>query len=145
MADSFNKKEKEKKRRKKKQEKAERKLQRKLSGDKPEEFMYLDENGNLTPIPPDKTKKREISLDEIRISTPKKEELEDEDPTKRGMVKFFNQEKRFGFISDDVTGHEYFFHEENVLEEVKERDIVEYEIGKGPKGLMAINVKPTKS
>ncbi|MEO0339936.1 MAG: hypothetical protein AAF242_12060, partial [Bacteroidota bacterium] len=57
MADSFSKKEREKKRRKKNQEKAERRKQRKLEGKTTEEFMYLDENGNLTSTPPDPNKK----------------------------------------------------------------------------------------
>jgi len=45
MADSFNKKERAKKKRKKQQEKAERRKQKKLEGSKPEEYVYVDENG----------------------------------------------------------------------------------------------------
>jgi len=54
MADSFNKKEREKKKEKKRKEKAERKLREKLEGKKTtQEFMYLDEDGNLTTTKPD--------------------------------------------------------------------------------------------
>ena len=49
MADSYNKKEREKKKRKRKKEKAERKEQRKHEGSDTPEFMYVDENGNLSP------------------------------------------------------------------------------------------------
>ena len=51
MADSFNKKERDKKRKKRKKDKAERKAQRKLEGKTTEEFMYLDEDGNLLDEP----------------------------------------------------------------------------------------------
>ena len=63
MADSFNKKEREKKRRKRRQDKAEKKKQRKLEGKKPAEFMYLGADGNLTSTPPDPNKREEIKLD----------------------------------------------------------------------------------
>jgi len=141
MADSFNKKEREKKRRKKKQEKAERKLQKKLEGPKPEVFMYVDEDGNLTPTPPDRSKRKEIKLEEIRVSTPKDSELEAEDTNKDGVVKFFNEEKRFGFIKEVLTGEDFFVHEEHLAEKVKEGDKVIFEIGNGPKGLVALNVR----
>ena len=56
---SFNKKEREKKRRKRQKEKAERREQRKEEGKEKKSFedmlMYVDEDGNLTPTPPDPT------------------------------------------------------------------------------------------
>lgn len=72
MADSYNKKEREKKRRKKKKDKADRKKQRKLEEKNTEEYMYVDEYGNLSPLPPDPSKKLDITVEEIEISTPKK-------------------------------------------------------------------------
>ena len=66
MADSYNKKERDKKRRKRKQEKIEKRKQRKLEGKSTQEFMYMDENGNLTSTPPDPSKKKEVKLEEIR-------------------------------------------------------------------------------
>ncbi len=56
--ESFNKREKERKRLKQKQEKQEKLQQRKASnakGGKLEDMLaYVDENGNLIPVPPDK-------------------------------------------------------------------------------------------
>ncbi len=141
MADSYNKKEREKKRRKKKKDKADKKLQKKLNDNKTEEFMYVDENGNLTPNPPDHTKKKEIKLEDIVISTPKNAESGETDPVKKGTVKFYNSEKRFGFITEAKTGVDIFVHEDSLLESIDEKDPVEFEIGHGPRGLMAVNVK----
>lgn len=141
MADSYNKKERDKKRKKRKKDKLEKKAQRKLEGVKQAEFMYLDEDGNLSTSPPDPTKKRkEIKLEDINISTPKQEDL-DLDTERRGHVKFFNQEKRFGFIREKGTEQDYFVHEENCIESIKDNDRVVFEVSSGPKGLIAINVK----
>jgi len=145
MADSFNKKEREKKRKKRRQEKAELKKQRKLEGKKTDEFMYLDEDGNLTSTPPDPNKKkREIKLEEIKVSTPKQSELDAEESEIEGYVKFYNEEKRFGFISEMGSETDYFVHEDNLIDKIKDKDKVLFEIGTGPKGLVAINVKLLK-
>lgn len=141
MADSFNKKEREKKKRKKRQEKLERKKQRKEEGGiKTEEFMYVDSYGNLTTTPPEEQIKDEVKLEEINISTPKKTEVE-EDPRKTGFVKYYNYEKHFGFIKEAMTGHEYFVHADSVNGDLSENMKVEYEIGQGHKGPMAVKVE----
>ena len=58
-----------------------------------------------------------------------------------GVVKFFNGEKGFGFITDDATGEEYFVHVTEVQGgELKEHDKVEFEVRDGRKGLNAVNV-----
>lgn len=144
MADSFNKKEREKKRRKRKQDKAEKKKQRQLEGKTTDEFMYLDAEGNLTSTPPDPNQKIEIKLEDIQVSVPKQSELEPESPYREGSVKFYNEEKRFGFIKEKITEKDYFVHEENLIDRIREKDKVEFEIGTGPKGLVAINVKLLK-
>jgi len=141
MADSFNKKEREKRRQKKKKDKAERKKQRKLDGVKGEEFMYVDENGQLTAEPPDPTKKIEINVEDIEISIPKKEKAEPMETVRNGTVKFFNTEKGYGFIIDDDTNLSYFVHIENITGEIRDRDKVQFEIGSGPKGPVALLVK----
>ncbi len=143
MADSYNKKEREKKRAKRKKEKAEKKAQRKLEGSEEPEFMYLDENGNLTTTPPDPTaKKEEVKLEDIQIGVPKKEDVEDDKFRKEGRVKFFNQEKGYGFICESSTNTDYFVHSENINGGVaiKENDKVSFELGSGPKGPMAVKV-----
>ena len=141
MADSFNKKEREKKRRKKKKDKAEKMKQRKLEGIKPVEFQYVDEDGNLSDTPPDPLKKKKISLDDIHISTPKSEPGEPMSRIREGVVKFFNDEKGYGFIVDKDTGDSVFVHVENVTGELKESKKVSFEIGNGPKGPIALAVK----
>lgn len=144
MADSFGKKEREKKRQKRKKEKAERKKKRKEEGIKSEEFMYLDEDGNLTSTPPDPTrKKKKIDPSTIEISVPKKEDVE-LDPIRQGKVKFFNSEKGYGFIIDRDTQESYYVHAESLEAPIDAYDIVSFEISEGPKGLRAINVKLVK-
>ncbi len=60
---------------------------------------------------------------------------------KKGTVKFFNDSKGFGFIVDDETKSEYFVHISGLIDEIKEDDIVEFELKEGKKGLNAVNVK----
>jgi len=143
MADSFNKKEREKKKEKKRKEKAERKLKLKLEGKKNDEFMYLDENGNLTSTKPDPAKKVEFNVEDIEISIPKKEDCEEEELTKNGVVKFFNHEKGYGFISKKDSNESFFVHINNVIDEIKDNDKVTFEVEMGPKGPIAVNVKVT--
>lgn len=141
MADSFNKKEREKKRRKRKKDKAEKMKQRKIEGVKPIEFQYVDEDGNLSNTPPDPLKKKKFSIDDIDISTPKKIEGPPPSREREGTVKFFNTEKGYGFIVDKDTGDSVFAHVENITGEIKEGNRVSFEIGNGPKGPIALLVK----
>ena len=60
---------------------------------------------------------------------------------KKGVVKFFNETKGFGFIKDAESGEEYFVHVTGLIDEIKEGDEVEFELTEGRKGLNAINVK----
>ena len=59
----------------------------------------------------------------------------------KGTVKFFNETKGFGFISDDESQKEYFVHVSGLVDEIREGDTVEYELEEGRKGLNAVNVK----
>ncbi|MFZ9027774.1 MAG: cold-shock protein [Crocinitomicaceae bacterium] len=59
---------------------------------------------------------------------------------KTGTVKFFNEEKGFGFIVADEGGKDVFVHKSNVNGSIREDDKVEYEVEEGPRGLNAINV-----
>lgn len=60
---------------------------------------------------------------------------------KKGVVKFFNSTKGFGFIKVDGSGEEIFVHVSGLKDQIKENDVVEFELQEGKKGLNAINVK----
>ncbi len=58
-----------------------------------------------------------------------------------GKVKFFNDSKGFGFISEDGSNKEHFVHVSGLVDEIREGDSVEFDLQEGRKGLNAINVK----
>lgn len=60
---------------------------------------------------------------------------------KEGTVKFFNDSKGYGFVTDNESGTEYFVHVSGLIDEVKEEDQVSFEVAQGRKGLNAVNVK----
>lgn len=60
---------------------------------------------------------------------------------KNGTVKFFNESKGFGFISEDDSNKEHFVHVSGLIDEIREGDEVEFELTEGKKGLNAVNVK----
>jgi cold shock protein len=59
----------------------------------------------------------------------------------KGTVKFFNTAKGFGFIKDEESKNEYFVHVTNLLEPIKENDVVTFELEEGKKGVNAVKVK----
>ena len=58
-----------------------------------------------------------------------------------GTVKFFNEEKGYGFIKDSESTKEYFVHANGLLDTITEGDEVTFELEEGRKGLNAVNVK----
>jgi CspA family cold shock protein len=60
---------------------------------------------------------------------------------KKGTVKFFNQQKGFGFIKEDGTGTEIFVHSSGLQDTIRENDSVVFEVTEGKKGPNAVNVK----
>ena len=88
-------------------------------------------------------KKVEFNVEDIEISIPKKEDYEEEELTKNGVVKFFNHEKGYGFISKKDSNESFFVHINNVIDEIKDNDKVSFEVEMGPKGPIAVNVKVT--
>ena len=58
-----------------------------------------------------------------------------------GTVKFFNETKGLGFISHAHGNEDVFVHNSGLMENVRENDTVTFDIERGQKGLMAVNVK----
>ena len=59
-----------------------------------------------------------------------------------GTVKFFNEGKGYGFITDDETENDYFVHITGLGEGVKlaDGDKVTFDVEEGERGPKAINV-----
>jgi len=58
----------------------------------------------------------------------------------KGTVKFFNDSKGFGFITEEGSDKEYFVHISGLVDEIKEGDEVQFDLEEGRKGLNAVNV-----
>lgn len=58
-----------------------------------------------------------------------------------GTIKFFNEAKGFGFISQTNGNEDVFVHNSGLLANVREGDKVTFDIERGQKGLVAVNVK----
>jgi cold shock CspA family protein len=138
--ETFGKKEREKKRLKKREEKKKRALERK-SNPTGNEFVYVDEFGNLTDTPMDPANKIKVEAEDIVLGIPKKEDREEEDPNKEGKVSFFDTSKGFGFILDLKTQDKYFVHVSGLIDEIAEGDKVSFELERGLKGMNAVRVK----
>ncbi|WP_400078799.1 cold-shock protein [Winogradskyella sp. R77965] len=59
----------------------------------------------------------------------------------KGTVKFFNDTKGFGFITEEGSNKEHFVHISGLIDEIREGDTVEFDLTEGKKGLNAVNVK----
>ncbi len=59
----------------------------------------------------------------------------------KGTVKFFNESKGFGFITEEDTNKEHFVHISGLIDEIREGDDVEFDLQEGRKGMNAVNVK----
>ena len=139
---TFGKSEREKKRLKKRKDKQLKKEGRKANPKDMSMFIYVDEFGQLTDTPPDPSKKVEIDASSIEIGIPKKEDSEDDGFSGyEGKVSFFDTSKGFGFILDTRTQDKYFVHVSGLTEEVKENDIVSFELERGLKVMNAVRVK----
>lgn len=143
---SFGKRENEKKKQAKRLEKQKRKEERQSSGPSSMDEMiaWVDENGNLTNVPPDERDvvKTEIKLEDIAVSTPKKEDIEIE-PFK-GRVDYFNADKGYGFIRETGSGEKYFFHISAAPAGITEGNAVEFELERGTRGMNAVKITLTK-
>jgi cold shock CspA family protein len=143
--ETYNKKEVRNKKEKKKKEKAAKRLARRESDTKSgfdDMIAYVDENGMITSTPPEQVK-TEIKLEDIEVSVPRGQFVE-EDPVRKGVVSFFNESKGFGFIKDMQTKQDVFVHGSNLLEDIKEGNLVTFEVERGQRGPTAVRVKISK-
>ena len=66
----------------------------------------------------------------------------------KGQIRTLRVDKGFGFIKDDA-GKGPFFHQSAIygegIEDLREGDSVEFEVGEGPKGPRAENVHRTST
>jgi CspA family cold shock protein len=58
---------------------------------------------------------------------------------RKGTVKFFNEAKGFGFIKAE-DGEEIFVHVSGLKSDIRENDVVTFEVQQGKRGLNAVNV-----
>jgi len=63
----------------------------------------------------------------------------------KGTVKWFNDQKGFGFIQPEDGSKDCFVHHKEIqgdgYKSLSEGETVEFEIGEGPKGPQATNVR----
>ncbi|MDR0429255.1 MAG: cold shock domain-containing protein [Tannerellaceae bacterium] len=134
----------EKKKESKRKEKQKRKEERKINNNKgaslEDMFAYIDENGVISSTPPEPKANKETDLESIVISTPKKEEI-DENRTYRGRVDHFNEAKGYGFIEDLDSVKKYFFHISAAPKDIKEGNVVSFELERGTRDLNAVNIQ----
>lgn len=141
--ETFNKRDKEKKRLKKRLDKQQKLADRKANsqGGGLENMMaYVDENGHITDTPPNPANRKKIDAGSIEIGVPKRE-MEETTSIRKGRVEFFNHSKGFGFIKELDTQEKYFVHVNSLIEEIKENDMVTFEIERSFKGMNAVRVK----
>jgi cold shock CspA family protein len=141
--ETSNKKEVKNKKDKKRKDKAKKKLIKKEAGKSSFDDMiaYVDEYGRISSTPPDPDKKILVEATGIELGATKNDSSQKSDYIRKGVVTFFNDSKGFGFIRDMESKQSVFVHINNLLEDIKENNIVSFEIGKGPKGLTALKVK----
>jgi len=139
--ETFNKREKEKQRQKEKREKREKMEERRANQPKgrslDEMMAYVDEDGNITSAPPDPRKMRAVNAEDIEIGVPRRSETED--PLKEGKIDYFDSSKGFGFILQ-TDGTKVFFHINQTTYPVREGDVVNFTVERGPKGWNAVDV-----
>ena len=59
----------------------------------------------------------------------------------KGTVKFFNDAKGFGFITEEGSQEDHFVHHSGLIDEIREGDVVEFELQRGKKGMNAVEVR----
>ena len=59
----------------------------------------------------------------------------------KGVVKFFNSTKGFGFIKSSESNEDIFVHSSGLIDEIRENDEVKFEVERGKNGMNAVKVE----
>ncbi|MCX6249863.1 MAG: cold shock domain-containing protein [Bacteroidetes bacterium] len=141
--ETFNKRDKEKKRLKKRLDKQQKIAERKANsqgGGLDNMIAYVDENGHITDTPPNPANRKKIDASTIELGVPKRD-TEEVTTIRKGRVDFFNHSRGFGFIKELDSPEKFFVHVNSLTEEIKEGDMVTFEIERSFKGVNAVRVK----
>jgi cold shock CspA family protein len=142
--ETFGKKEVRKKKEQKRKDKEKKRALRKSEGKKSsfdDMIAYVDHFGVITSVPPDPDKQTVVDVNSIELNNTKNSPESLHSFQRKGVVTNYNDSKGYGFIRDLESGRSIFVHVKNLLDPVKENNIVVFEAGKGPKGPTALNVK----
>lgn len=141
MADSFSKKENNKKKSKKLQDKQSRREERKDNNNKgktlDDMIVYVDVNGHFTSVPPHLQNREE---DLAKAKKAQESAAIDPDADFTGIVTYLS-DKGYGFITEDETGENIFFHLGQVTVPVEKHNKVRYKKEMTPKGHRAIDIR----
>jgi CspA family cold shock protein len=58
-----------------------------------------------------------------------------------GIVKYYNTERAYGFITDKSTSIDYFVHVSGLIDPIKMKDEVTFELKENDRGYLATNVR----
>jgi len=58
-----------------------------------------------------------------------------------GVVKFFIEDKGYGFVTDEDSGVDYFFHVSKNTVKVEKGQSVSFDAEPGKRGMQAVNIK----
>ena len=80
-----------------------------------------------------------------KVRVPKKTRIQQEFQVASGTVKWFNEAKGFGFITQADGGEDVFVHFSAIggegFKTLAEGESLEFDVTRGPKGLQAANVR----
>lgn len=131
---------KEKKRKEKEQKRAKKKSEGKTSSFD-DMIAYVDEFGTITSTPPDPDAKTVVLAENIELKITRNTPVTGSGSLRKGTITFFNESKGFGFIREFGSDQRVFFHASNLLDPVRENDIVVFEADKTARGVTAIKVQ----
>lgn len=141
MADSFSKKENNKKKTKKLQDKQLRREDRKDNNNKgktlDDMIVYVDVNGHFTSVPPHLQDKDE---DLARAKRAQESAAIDPNADYSGVVTYLS-DKGYGFITEDKTAENIFFHIGQLSLTLDKHTRVTYKKELTPKGFRAIDIR----